>query len=186
MLNILFFFFVMIGQRRRPRGTLNICSVIWWRCCSLLGITTSSSSVNYVLMYYTEFWTPVIAASSNKTYTKKKEGKGGKDPRRRWAICTSRQTHRQAKRYYCSYWKERISGMFLIKTNIIWCTDISRNLITDWSWMWYFQNDSYFGSSPSRSRPGYGFEEEQEPVDPGDVGDDQMGLYSGGEDYMSD
>lgn len=49
-------------------------------------------------------------------------------------------------------------------------------------------NDSYFRSGPSRSgRPESDIEEDdQERMDAGDPGDDQMGHYSAGEDYISE
>ncbi|XP_021749609.1 protein PAF1 homolog [Chenopodium quinoa] len=49
-------------------------------------------------------------------------------------------------------------------------------------------NDSYYRSGPSRSsRPESDIEEEdQERMDVGDAGDDQMGHYSGGDDYLSE
>lgn len=51
----------------------------------------------------------------------------------------------------------------------------------------YFQNHSYFRSGPSSSnRPESDIEDEDQGLDAGDVGDDQMGQYSGGEDYMSE
>lgn len=52
----------------------------------------------------------------------------------------------------------------------------------------FFQNDSYFRSGPSRSgRPESDIEEDdQERMDAGDPGDDQMGHYSAGEDYISE